>query len=195
MALEAETNNSNSENPINEENSDERIIPWARFCARQFDLYFVCFLWIFPIYFIWGSGGNHSYALVQHLMVSPFIYIFFEPFCISLWGTTPGKFLYGIRVLNKDDSKLSIKKSIKRSLQVYIRGMAFVLPIFSSVANYIAYRDYKNKKSTPWDRNLKINYLIGDISNKRIIITNIIILILAYSIRNSASIIKLLLLK
>ena len=193
MTLEAETNN--SKDPIDEENSDKRIIPWARFCARQFDLYFVCFLWIIPINFAFGSGSDYSYVLAQHLMVSPFIYIFFEPFCISLWGTTPGKFLYGIRVLNKDSSKLSIKKSIKRSLQVYIRGMAFVLPIFSSIANYIAYRDYKNKKSTPWDRNLKINYLIGDISNKRILITNIIILILAYSIRNSASIIKLLLLK
>ena len=193
MTLEAETNN--SKDPIDEENSDKRIIPWARFCARIFDLLFVSFLWIFPLYFAFGSGSNYSYGLIQHLAISPFIYIFFEPFCISLWGTTPGKFLYGIRVLNKDSSKLSIKKSIKRSLQVYIRGMAFAIPIFDSVANYIAYRDYKKNKSTPWDRNLKINYVIGDISNKRIIITNIIILILAYSIINSADIIKLLLLK
>ena len=195
MSTEVETNNSNSENPIDEENSDERIIPWARFFARTFDLLFVCFLWIFPLYFAFGSGSNYSYGLIQHLVISPFIYIFFEPFCISIWGTTPGKFLYSIRVLNKDSSKLSIKKSIKRSLQVYIRGMAFAIPIFDSVANYIAYRDYKKNKSTPWDRNLKINYVIGDISNKRIIITNIIILILAYSIKNSATIIKLLLLK
>ncbi len=41
MTLEAETNN--SKDPIDEENSDKRSIPWARFCARQFDLFFVCF--------------------------------------------------------------------------------------------------------------------------------------------------------
>ena len=171
-------------NSNNKNSNSERFIPWARFFARTFDLFFVCFLWVIPMYFILGSWNNISSALIQYFMVTPFIYLFFEPFCITLWGTTPGKYLYTIRVLNKDGSKLILKKAIKRSLQIYIKGNAFFIPIFSYIANAIAYRYYKSEKETPWDKNLKIQYFIGDISNRRILITNIIILILTFSIKN-----------
>ena len=168
-----------SETTIVTEPEDIRVIPWARYFARMFDSIFICFIFVLPLNFL---GVKVSYTIVEFLIIMPFISIFFEPFCYSLFGTTPGKFLYSIKVLNKNGSKLSLKKALKRSLQVWIRGNGFNITLIGEITNFVSYRYYQKNKETPWDRNLNINYQIGKISNSRIIITNIIIFLISLSL-------------
>ena len=170
-----------SETTIVTESEDIRVIPWARYFARMFDSIFICFIFVLPLNFL---GVKVSYTIVEFLIIMPFISIFFEPFCYSLFGTTPGKFLYSIKVLNKNGSKLSLKKALKRSLQVWIRGNGFNIAFIVAITNLVSYRYYQKNKETPWDRNLNINYQIGKISNSRIIITNIIIFLIGLSLKN-----------
>lgn len=176
-----------SETTIVTETEDIRVIPWARYFARMFDSIFICFIFVLPLNFL---GVKVSYTIVEFLIIMPFISIFFEPFCYSLFGTTPGKFLYSIKVLNKNGSNLSLKKALKRSLQVWIRGNGFNITLIVAITNFISYRYYRKNKETPWDRNLNINYQIGNISNIRIIITNIIIFLISFSLNYISTISK-----
>ena len=112
---------------------DIRVIPWARYFARMFDLIFICFIFALSISFL---GIKVNYKIIEFLIIIPFISIFFEPFCYSLFGTTPGKFLYSIKVLNKNGSKLSFKKALKRSLQVWIRGNGFNITFIVAITNF-----------------------------------------------------------
>ena len=176
-----------SETNIVTEPEDIRVIPWARYFARMFDSIFICFIFVLPLNFL---GVKVSYTIVEFLIIMPFISIFFEPFCYSLFGTTPGKFLYSIKVLNKNGSNLSLKKALKRSLQVWIRGNGFNIAFIVAITNFVSYRYYQKNKETPWDRNLNINYQIGKISNIRIIITNIIIFLISFSLNYISTISK-----
>lgn len=176
-----------SETTIVTEPEDIRVIPWARYFARMFDLIFICFIFVLPLNFL---GIKVNFTIFEFLVLMPFNSIFFEPFCYSLLGTTPGKFLYSIKVLNKNGSKLSLKKALKRSLQVWIRGNGFNITLIVAITNFVSYRYYQKNKETPWDRNLNINYQIGKISNIRIIITNIIIFLISFSLNYISTISK-----
>tara|TARA_S200000501_G_C20664122_1_gene673265 strand:+ start:274 stop:840 length:567 start_codon:yes stop_codon:yes gene_type:complete len=167
------------ETSIVRDSEDIRVIPWARYFARMFDLIFICFIFVLPLNIL---GIKVNYTIIEFLIIMPFNSIFFEPFCYSLLGTTPGKFLYSIKVLNNNGSKLSLKKALKRSLQVWIRGNGFNITLIVAITNFVSYRYYQKNKETPWDRNLNINYQIGTISNSRIIITNIIIFLIGFSL-------------
>lgn len=172
-------NSSLNETSISIDSENLRFIPWARYFARMFDSISMCFIFALPLNFL---GIKVNYSIIEFLVIMPFISIFFEPFCYSLIGTTPGKFLYSIKVLNKNGSKLSLKKALKRSLQVWIRGNGFNITLIVAITNFVSYRYYQKNKETPWDRNLNINYQIGKISNNRIIITNVIIFLISFSL-------------
>ena len=177
-----DSDDSSNDSSSEKKSLNNRTIPWARYFARLFDFILVGFICYVPVLIIWGSR-NTNITLFQFLIVIPFIYIFFEPFCYVLWGATPGKFLYSIKVLNEDGSKLSLRKAVKRSLQVLIRGNAFGIPFLIVLANFIAFRYYEDNKQTPWDKQLRIKYEIGNINNQKILITNIMILLLSSFLR------------
>src|SRR6218665_3899054 len=76
-----------------------RII--RRFFARWFDIYLYVGLWWF---LFWAAGRD-----IEALLVNPFVtvtqlvpWFVIEVILIHYFGTTPGKWLLGIRILNAD---------------------------------------------------------------------------------------------
>ncbi len=81
-----------------------------------------------------------------------FWHILIEPILISTFGTTPGKALYGIRVLNPSHSKLNGSTSFSRSISVYWQGMGLGFGPLSFIANLISLLIYLLRGITPWDK-------------------------------------------
>ena len=52
-----------------------------------------------------------------------FAWVFVESNLLNVFGTTPGKWLMGIRVLDSYGHKLNFSMSIKRSLLVWVKGL------------------------------------------------------------------------
>ena len=123
---------------------------WRRFGARWFDylLYMTLLL------------GAIVLARVDFFALSlspwfPFVsllpWIFLESISLSFWGTTPGKWLAGLRVRNAAQDKLSSGQSILRSMRVVILGMGFGPGIFLFLCHGIsAWLGFK-KKIVLWD--------------------------------------------
>ncbi len=95
-----------------------------RFWARWFDLKTYLAVWWLMMYMLGGDIG----AMVQNRWIQ--LSLFIPWFAIESWllhrfGTTPGKWLLGIRVVNEDGTGLTLKSSIWRSIRVWIAGVGF----------------------------------------------------------------------
>lgn len=131
--------------------------PWLRLFARLFDY---CFFYLVVIislsctpFFI---EDFFEIGVIALLFLMPCLWIPFEAVLIKTFGTTPGKKLFGIKIKNENDANLSLKKSFKRSLMVWMRGVGFGIPILNTICFFIFRRDLKKMGNASWDQKLNI---------------------------------------
>jgi uncharacterized RDD family membrane protein YckC len=100
---------------------------FRRFWARWFDIYLYVGVWWF---LMWLTGRN-----IESLFTNPMVamtrlipWFVIETLLIHRFGTTPGKWLLGLKVTNLDGSKLSLGQSTRRALRVYFIGIGFAIP-------------------------------------------------------------------
>ena len=128
--------------------------PWMRYFARTIDI----------VLFSMGAGlvsgimlpllGRFvNVALLLILVISMWVFgwIFIESALLATWGTTPGKWLFGLTLRTARGTKLDFPTALRRTLKVWVRGLALGLPIVSLIALVIAYNRLKEKGETSWD--------------------------------------------
>jgi hypothetical protein len=122
------------------------VHPFRRFWARVFDYGIVTVIVSYatgyhPPQPVEGEAFLESWARLMEAAASPEAELYartllyamlgwhaVEAVLIYLIGTTPGKALFGIRVSNDEDGRLSPRISFARSYYVYAAGMGFYLP-------------------------------------------------------------------
>jgi len=123
--------------------------PWARYFARMLDLTLAQLLYF-------NVGGQAAVVFDVSVMAQlsiPFLacWVLVESALLSTWGTTPGKWLMRIELTDERGERLQFKAALKRSLQVWIRGMALGIPILTPLAQLHAYSVLMQKGVTSWD--------------------------------------------
>jgi uncharacterized RDD family membrane protein YckC len=95
-----------------------------RFWARWADLSAYAALWWLGMYL---SGRDIGLTIASSwLLLSMYIpWFVLEAWLIQRFGQTPGKWLMGLRVVNEDGTKLTLKFSIWRALRVLVTGIGF----------------------------------------------------------------------
>lgn len=121
-----------------------------RFWARWLDMSLYAAAWWLLMYAV----GRDIGAMITDLWVV--ISIFIPWFAIESWllhrfGTTPGKWLLGIRVLNEDDSKISLKASVWRSIRVMIAGVGFGWGILAMICQVMSWFTARRLGKPIWD--------------------------------------------
>ena len=110
-------------------------LAWRRFFARSFDMHLET---LFLIYFIGPIFGKYSLyiklgqllkQLSNYIFVLLPFYLILNSFICSYFGTSLGKYLFGINV-NKV-GKISLKDWLIRSFRLWRSGFAFGIPILS----------------------------------------------------------------
>ncbi|GAA5115643.1 RDD family protein [Luteolibacter yonseiensis] len=121
-----------------------------RFWARWLDLLLFTGIWWLGM---WAARQDIEAALLNHWVILfrlvPWFII--EILLIHYFATTPGKWLLGLRVLNKDGSKLSLAASTIRSLRVMFIGVGFGWEILSLFCQTLSYFNAKRLGSPMWD--------------------------------------------
>ena len=165
--------------------------PWRRYWARWVDLalYTCAFEVAFAIPqaiaelllqtrlesdIIFKTFWNLGWILVVGL-AAWISYWFVEALLISSLGTTLGKWLFGIRIVNSDHTKLSYKQALKRSFRVYWRGLALHLRFMDLYTQYRAYWDLSKNGITSWDRDGGILVIHKEIGSFRLIATLLLV--------------------
>jgi tol-pal system protein YbgF len=142
--------------------------PWRRFFARLVD--YSLFAGVFSFLWLMLYGDRiPSWLFPKPEPISTFFAVFFkylaitvtpvyvilwlpvEAACLSLFGATPGKWLFGIRVHRKDGGRLSGGHALRRAWSALMRGMAFGVPLLDLFAWVISYRRLKKTGAAAWD--------------------------------------------
>jgi uncharacterized RDD family membrane protein YckC len=128
----------------------DRLFSLRRFWARWLDLYLFAGLWW---YAMWATGRDIGSALSNVWVIMLFYVPWFvvEAILLHRFGTTPGKWLLGIRVVNNDGSHLNLADATRRSARVLFVGIGFGLDIVTMVCQIMAYFTTKRLGRPIWD--------------------------------------------
>lgn len=121
--------------------------PWRRFFARSLDEIVYGFLWtgILLVFQINDMG-----ALVDAIVVL-LLTLVLEPLQLSLFGTTIGKWILGLRVVDYYDGKLSFSYAFDRTKDVLWYGLGLFIPIFYLYRLWRSFADCTDGKELKWE--------------------------------------------
>lgn len=138
--------------------------PWHRFFARDIDFILYSLIWSAFLTFVLDININAEQPMSHRLFMPTLILsavgailvqnaavLFFEPLLLKYTGTTPGKFLFGIRVTTFNGERLTYRAGLRRTWDVLRRGHGFFIPIYWLVRLYKSYRACKNEETLSWE--------------------------------------------
>ncbi len=121
-----------------------------RFWARWLDLSLYSGIWWLGM---WVAGQDIGAALVNPwIMFFRFMpWFILEAVLIQRFGTTPGKWLLGLHVVNQDGSHLDLPASTRRSMRVLFSGIGFGFSFLAVFCQILSLVVSKRLGSTLWD--------------------------------------------
>ena len=121
-----------------------------RFLARWMDLgLYSCLWWLM----MW-AGERDIAAILKSPWIMAMQYIpwfALEAWMLHRFGTTPGKWLLGLRVVNRDGSPLGAGQASWRSFRVLVGGIGFGWPVLSVLCQLFSWIIARRKGAALWD--------------------------------------------
>jgi len=170
---------------------------FARFAARMFDIMLVQVIItaIVGLPELEAKGGfmewtkptpetmNYSVRLFLIHTGSVLLWHFLEVFSLSMFGTTPGKALFRLRVQMPNGQNLPFHLSLARSVLVWVFGMGLGVDPIHYIANLLAYLRVQRRGIAVWDGWLGTEILQGPVTRERMLIVMILFLSLVVLLR------------
>ena len=141
-----------------QENIRKEIHPIRRFLARELDSVLISALMgvlLIMVFRVRMDSGLLSLLMRISIMVAM---LPIEALMIHLLGTTPGKWLMGIRLEDPNGGKLSFVDAFTREWHVTFVGLGFYIPIYSQIRLWKAYCAETEGEGTYWDDEAEIHY-------------------------------------
>ncbi len=138
-----------------------------RFWARWLDLFLYSGFWWIGI---WAVGQD-----IKAVILSPWIIILhyvpwflIEAILLHYFGTTLGKWLMGLRVVNQDGSNLDLNAATKRSLRVMLTGVGFGWAFLAIFCQALSLFTARKLGSASWDQMGQHRVMVAPLSPFRI---------------------------
>lgn len=133
--------------------------PWRRLFARTVDICTAGFaLFLLLIFAISATmpeqAAGFAKAVENPIIASVVLYLIWLPaetLLLSSFGTTPAKWLFGIRVAHSGGNLLSFAEAMNRSFLVFVQGVGFGIPFVALFTQLFAYRRLTKTGTTLWD--------------------------------------------
>lgn len=126
------------------------VRPWIRYWARMFDILLFALLAGIPVAWLFQDflDPQHDQFIGIFLV---FAWVFVEAGLLSVFGTTPGKALFKIRLIKTSEREFRYADGISRSIKVWWRGLGIGFPIITIITMVIAYQNLNKFGRTSWD--------------------------------------------
>lgn len=107
------------------------------------------------------------------------IWIFVESGLVWMFGATPGKYLFTMRITSNDGEPLAFQRALSRSFRVWLFGLAGGMPLLSLVTMVLAFARFKEKGITVWDERVGTVLVHENLIPLRIALGMIVVVALA----------------
>lgn len=135
----------------------EAHCPFRRYFARNLDVLIYTALFLFFCQFVLKINvlsGHPLLNLCINFFVPLGLTLVLEPLMLHFFCTTPGKFLFGLKITRGDGSPLSLQEAFVRTTGVLVRGTGLYIPVISNITQvYSLYQTYKGRP-LGWDYDL-----------------------------------------
>lgn len=128
-------------------------VPWRRYFARCMDLFFYSVMWKVFLALVLGvniymrsEGGRIWDNIVAILLM-----LLAEPVLLTLFGTTPGKWILGLRVTDNAGKRLNLEEARVRTWKMFLYGMGLNIPIWSLFRLWKSYRGCVEEETQEWE--------------------------------------------
>lgn len=128
--------------------------PWQRFWARDLDFALAsAVVWaVLTLGFRMSVTGTPRWLLqTLNIVLSWGIWLILEPLLLCTWGTTPGKWLLGLELRNKEGRKLGFLQGLRRTWDVLVVGYGLEIPILCWYCMYKGYRECRDNRPMHYD--------------------------------------------
>jgi uncharacterized RDD family membrane protein YckC len=132
---------------------------WGRYLARMLDTVVIGFSIGYQIIIYIGNADYKLYGYLEMTIGLYFLTALINTVVMSVTGTTLGKWVFGIRVLDSNLRSLSFNDLLKRELYVFVNGVGCGVPLINLACMLNWYVKLKNKSQTSWDEDLNIKLL------------------------------------
>ncbi len=128
----------------------QQSILGRRFWARWLDLTLFAGIWWLAM---WATGRDIRSTLANPWVMFPHYIPWFilEIFLVHHFGTTPGKWLLGLKIQNLDGSLLNLSEATRRSARVLFTGIGFGWNLLAVFCQVLSYFTAKRLGSPLWD--------------------------------------------
>lgn len=128
--------------------------PWIRYFARSIDAAIYMILWnMFLSLVLHINIMETGFAgLVADLIAYNCLFLLTEPLMLSRFGTSPGKFLFGLHVTAETGARLTHGEALHRTWTVLKKGCGFNLPLYWIIRMYKSYRACKDGETLDWEQ-------------------------------------------
>ncbi len=143
--------------------------PWRRVGARLVDMfvYIIVFstiaAFVAPDLATRGPVDPTKINPLYNLLLLP-VLVLVEAVILHMFGTTPGKALYSLRVTTADGARLSFSQALSRTARLWVVGMGMGLPILSLLAPIASYFRLTGRGRTWWDESMDLRVESGPVS-------------------------------
>ena len=145
--------------------------PVRRYIARSFDLLLCSLPWHLVLQ-VAGADTKERLAAVWLSILGMVTMLVLEPPLLHLFGTTPGKWLMGLRVTDENGKTLPLAAAWMRTWRALWYGFGFSIPIYSIVRLYTSWKaeqaeqpleweDGSELRAVPWKALLAATVLVG----------------------------------
>lgn len=132
--------------------------PWRRLFARCFDVWTMAV----PAGMFLGAVGGHLWPAFGLWMQSPSaapllgvilvpLALVFEAVVFGLFGSTPGKFLFGVRVTLQDGGRPTFIQYLGRMARMYLSGLGLGIPFVTLITMGLQYANLNKGRAASYD--------------------------------------------
>ena len=133
--------------------------PWRRYFARSMDFAFASTVLLLIRSLVLHSPLSSSTAAsIGRSLMAWGIMLLVEPLFLHFLGTTPGKWVWGIRVERNGGGHLTLQEAYKRTFLVFVAGEGMTIPLANLICNSRSYRRYKQGYDLYWEEDSVLHF-------------------------------------
>ena len=140
-----------SETYLQQDRTPTLNLPWRRFFARDLDFMLYNLLSVALFY-------DFLYSKLLSLLATAAMMLLIEPLLLHLFGTTPGKWIFGIRITDNEERRLQYGAGVERTWTVLWEGEALRIPVIMYYFLYKSYKTCENGEKLPWEWDSEVTY-------------------------------------